>query len=565
MKVREAKGGFTLTELLVSTAIFALLMTSVGALFVASLHAMRAGYQSQEAMELSRGTFNVLERDLTTMFTSRDGGQYHQFYGNEYGMMMVGMLRLRDENGREYNRIGRVTYVIYPVVIARPEPLPNGPNVFYVTQPFSLDYNKKIGVDNYNPLQPAVDFHRTRGMRFSGNAEADPETEIAVAALVRYVEPGVSDLDTFPFAWEALINDTEGNPEFPQTTSTESIRSQLNTVLEAGTLSASPSNDLNFLARLNDSRDRMLAAKKRDLWLKMLSCQKYWIPKLVSGSPILPNPWGRLDNTGNVIERCWLRDGSTTVVVNPRDFIAVDNLGVFTNNYFTTFPMMASFPHSTPNYKPFFGYGRVAADIRPDLIPFWNASYLAFTGDCTYLPGGIDFDQNGDPGQLGERLIFGAPDDPGILLLDPTAYERDGRDNDADGTIDEPGEDYLNPVRVLFESDNIDNDFDGTVDEAGEFIDLRHASDTLDPILSEGDGIDNDLDGLIDEPDEATLDRFASYASPLDPRIPEVVMVRLPMVYPPAHHGAPTFERTMEQLIEVPTAYTRSKLAGAQP
>lgn len=90
---------------------------------------------------------------------------------------------------------------------------------------------------------------------------------------------------------------------------------------------------------------------------------------------------------------------------------------------------------------------------------------------------------------------------PGILLLDPTAYERDGRDNDADGTIDEPGEDYLNPVRVLFESDNIDNDFDGTVDEAGEFIDLRHASDTLDPIL-EGDGIDNDLDGLIDEPDE---------------------------------------------------------------
>lgn len=261
MKVREAKGEFTLTELLVSTAIFALLMTSVGALFVASLHAMRAGYQSQEAMELSRGTFNVLERDLTTMFTSRDGGQYHQFYGNEYGMMMVGMLRLRDENGREYNRIGRVTYVIYPVVIARPEPLPNGPNVFYVTQPFSLDYNKKIGVDNYNPLQPAVDFYCTRGMRFSGNAEADPETEIAVAALVRYVEPGVSDLDTFPFAWEALINDTEGNPEFPQTTSTESIRSQLNTVLEAGTLSASPSNDLNFLARLNDSRDRMLAAK----------------------------------------------------------------------------------------------------------------------------------------------------------------------------------------------------------------------------------------------------------------------------------------------------------------
>lgn len=561
MNVREAKGGFTLTELLVSTAIFALLMTSIGALFVASLHAMRAGYQSQEAFELSRGTFNVLERDLTTMFTARDAGQYYQFYGNEYGMMMVGMLQLRDENGREYNRVGRVTYVIYPVVIRAPQPDLG----FYVTQPFALDYNKKVGVENYDPLQPAIDFHRTRGMRFSSPVEDGPETEIAIAALVRYVEPGVSDLDTYPFNWETLISDTEGNPEFPQVSSSESIRSQLNDSLEAGTLSGSPSDDLNFLGRITDSRDRMLAAKKRDLWLKMLSCQKYWIPKLVSGAPILPNPWGRLDNTGTVTERCWLKNGSTLEVVNPRDFIAVDNLGVFTNNYFTTFPMMASFPQSTPNYKPFFGYGRVAADIKPDLIPFWNASYLAYIGDCTYLPGGFDFDQNGEIAQIGERMIFAAPNDPGILLIDPLAYERDGRDNNANVLIDEANEDFLDPVRVLFENDDLDNDFDGTVDEAGEYIDLRHAAEAIDPILSDDDNFDNNSDGDIDEPNEAPLDRFTSYASPLQPRIPEVVMVRLPMVYAPAHHGAPTFERTMEQLIEVPTAYTRSKLAGAQP
>lgn len=561
MKYREAKGGFTLTELLVSTAIFALLMTSIGALFVASLHAMRAGYQSQEAFELSRGTFNVLERDLTTMFTSRDAGQYYQFYGNEYGMMMVGMLQLRDENGREYNRIGRVTYVIYPVVIRAPQPDLG----FYVTQPFALDYNKKVGVDNYNPLQPAVDFHRTRGMRFSGQNEADPETEIAVAALVRYVEPGVSDLDTFPFEWETLISDTEANPEFPTTSSSESIRQQLNDALEPRGLSGSPSNDLTFLSRITDDRDRMLAAKKRDLWLKMMSCQKYWIPKLVGGAPILPNPWGRLDNTGIVIERCWLKNGSTTVVVSPRDFVAVDNLGVFTNNYFTTFPMMASFPRSSPTYKPFFGYGRVASDVRPDLIPFWNTNYLAYTGDCSYLPGGVDYDQNGTPGQLGERLVFAAPDDPGILLLDGSAYERDGRDNNANGLVDEAGEDFLNPVRILLENDRLDNDFDGAVDEAGEYVDLRHAAEAVDPILADNDGFDNNANGVIDEPNEATADRFASYASPLQPRIPEVVMVRLPMVYPPAHHGAPTFERTMEQLIEVPTAYTRSKLAGAQP
>ena len=60
-------------------------------------------------------------------------------------------------------------------------------------------------------------------------------------------------------------------------------------------------------------------------------------------------------------------------------------------------------------------------------------------------------------------------------------------------------------------------------------------------------------------------DVYFSIGSPLQPRIPEVVLFRLPMIYPPAHFGAPTFERTMEQLVEVPTAYTRSKLAGAQP
>ncbi|MCC6155402.1 MAG: prepilin-type N-terminal cleavage/methylation domain-containing protein [Candidatus Hydrogenedentes bacterium] len=555
MKNFEAKGGFTLTELLVSTAIFALLMTSIGALFVASLHAMKRGYQTQQVMELSRGTFNVIERDLTTMFTSRDAGQYYQFYGNEYGMMMVGMLQLRDANGREYNRVGRVTYVIYPVVIRAPEPGLG----FYVTQPFALDYSQKYGVQGYDPAQPDADFHLTRGMRFSPAVEGNPEHEIAVAALIRYVEPGVSDLDTYPFDWEALIQVTEGNPEFPQNTSSESIRSQLNDSLEAGTLSTSPSDDLNFLARLNDARDQMLSAKKRDLWLKMLSCQKYWIPKLVGGSPILPNPWGRTDENGVVTERCWLRQGSTTVVVNPRDFVAVDSLGVFTNDYWTTFPMAAYQPKSLFGYKPFFEFGRVTADTSTDLMPFWNANRRSYAGNLKFPNDGIDNDQdqmvdeNGpdgvdndndglidEPDELGERMIVAGSSDPGVLLLDPNAFVRDGRDNDADGfPPDEPGEDLVHPI----EADGIDNNFDGTIDEAGETIDSANLPH-----------------------DPALMDQvYFSIGSPLQPRIPEVVLFRLPMIYPPAHFGAPTYERTMEQLVEVPTAYTRSKLAGAQP
>lgn len=529
MQSRDAKGGFTLTELLVSTAIFAILMTSIGALFVASLHAVKAGYQSQEAFETSRGTFNVIQRDLTTVFTSRDFGQFYQFYGNEYGMMMVGLLQLRDANGREYSRIGRITYVMYPVV------LKGGDGAFYVTEPFALDYNQKVGTTD---IGRAPDFYRTRGVRYEGN---DPNSdagsrEVAVCALVRYVEPGVSDLDAYPFDWNFLIDETENNPEFPAGNSAQSLRSQLNASLEVpNSLSTSPSDDLRILGRLNDSRDQMFAAKKRDLWLRMLSCQKYWIPRLVGGAALLPNPWGRVNpNTGVVTERCWLQGGSTISVVNPRDFIAVDNIGVFTpQNYWTTWPLLAY--RTNGGYKPFFEFGRITADTTVDLMPFWNSNRQSYAGFQQLPNDGIDNDQDGIVDEFGERLVVAGMTDPGILDLDPNAYEFDGRDNDADGEIDEPGETFVNPI----EQDGIDNNRDGTVDEPGETVDGAQA-----PGLPDG---------------------FTSYGSPLQPRLPEVVMVRVPMVFDPAYLKAPNFERSMELLIEVPTAYTRSQLAYEQP
>lgn len=461
MHYRDAKGGFTLTELLVSTAIFAILMTSIGALFVASLNAVKSGYQSQKVYEDARGTFNVIQRDLTTVFTSRDFGQYYQFYGNEYGMMMVGLLQLRDASGRDYTRIGRITYVIYPVVLR------GGDNAFYVTEPFAIDYAKEVGVTDTGR---APDFHQTRGVRFAGN---DPNSdagsrEVAICALVRYVEPGVSELDAYPFNWDDLIDETENNPEFPATSSPESLRSQLNDSLEvSNTLSLSPSNDLRILGRLDSARDQMFAAKKRDLWLKMLSCQKYWIPRLVGGQALLPNPWGRVDpNSGAVTERCWLRGGSTVSVVDPRDFVAVENIGVFTpQDYWTTWPLLAY--RADGGYKPFFEFGRITADTSVDLMPFWNSNRQSYAGNIQLPNDGVDNDQDGLVDEPGERLVVAGMTDPAILLLDPNAYESDGRDNDADGQIDEPGETFVNPI----EQDGLDNDGDGTIDEPGETID----------------------------------------------------------------------------------------------
>ena len=351
-----------------------------------------------------------------------------------------------------------------------------------------------------------------------------------------------------------------------------------------------------LLKGLDAGKDQMLAAKKRDLWIKMLSCQKYWIPKnRVGGTPILPNPWGRIDQNGNPIELCWLKGGAQTAV-DPRDYVAVDNLAVFTNSYWTTFPMLAYERKSRFGYKPFFEFGRVAADTTVDLMPFWNANRYSYIGIATLPINGIDDDQDGmvdegpmidgfdndgdglidepgeqdgvdndndglvdEPDEQTERVVVASLTDPGVLLIDPNATEFDGRDNDADGYVDAAdlnGDGIRNPI----DADGIDNDFDGQIDEGA-------------------DGNDDDGDTVADDPDEwETIDSaklpangvladniYGAYGSPWTPRIPEVVMVRLPMMYAPAHFGAPAYERTMEQLIEVPTAYTRSKLASVNP
>jgi len=518
MTTRNAERGFTLTELLVATAIFAIIMSAVAALFVASLSAVRSGYQSQEAFETARGTFNVLERDLTTVFTSRDFGQHYQFYGNEYGMTMVGLIRSRDASGREYSRIGRITYVIYPVVLR------GNDGAYYVTEPFAYEYARRTGIADAG--LSIEGFYRTRGVRYTGpdpNSDAG-SVEIAVAALIRYVEPGVSDLDSFPFDWNELAQFYQGNPEYPPAGNGLTIREQLDSSLEFTTGPANPSSDTRILARLDSAREQMFAAKKRDLWLRMLSCQEYWIPQLNTGAAILPNPWGRRDpNTQAVMEPSWLLGGpnaaGNTNVVDPRDFAIAENIGVSTGANAVGFPMRPYRP--TAPFVPFFEYGRVNADTIPDLLPMWGANRLAYIN----------------------------PD-----------YANDGIDNDNDN--------------ALLVNDGVDNNYNGLIDEPNEGIDepderlvaprIDQTDSTQSINLLELDGIDNDFDGVVDEAGE-TVDNDLAYGSPLQPRLPEAVLVRMPLTYPPAHFNAPVFERNMEQLIDVPTAYTRSQLAYEGP
>lgn len=56
------------------------------------------------------------------------------------------------------------------------------------------------------------------------------------------------------------------------------------------------------------------------------------------------------------------------------------------------------------------------------------------------------------------------------------------------------------------------------------------------------------------------LARFNAYGSPLGPWLPDVVRINLTFAFESPHFGAPDFVRKMDELVQIPTAYTRSKV-----
>ncbi|MBN2307956.1 MAG: prepilin-type N-terminal cleavage/methylation domain-containing protein, partial [Candidatus Hydrogenedentes bacterium] len=108
MYIRRKNDGFSLMELIIATAILALLAGGIAAVFTGSMRAVRAGYQATSANEMARGALNVIERDLSGAFTSRDAGDYYQFFGTPIGMMFVGLV-----DTDEGTQLARVTYVLH--------------------------------------------------------------------------------------------------------------------------------------------------------------------------------------------------------------------------------------------------------------------------------------------------------------------------------------------------------------------------------------------------------------------------------------------------------------------
>jgi len=225
MRHDGARQGFSLIELIVAIALFLTIMAGVGLVFVAAVRSMRIGFQNQEAYEVARGALGRMERDLTRAITSRDHGDYYSFYGTPIGFSFVGLTN--PDQGSTPN-IARITYVMHATADSR--------------------------------VLPTID-----------------EEERRIFTLLRYVEPGANDLESFPIDWaNALVSDSR-DPRI------RTLQDLIGDPLDPGNsrpLSAVARAVTGGLCDPADIRclDEVVKAHKRELWIKMLGGEDTTLP-----------------------------------------------------------------------------------------------------------------------------------------------------------------------------------------------------------------------------------------------------------------------------------------------
>ena len=345
---RSERGGFTLSEMLVSTAIFTVIMAAVASLFVASLHAVKAGRQVMDANEESRMAYAVLERDLNSAFTARDRGATFQFYGTPIGFSYVGLARAYDPTSSRDN-LSRVTYFVHPTV-------------------------------------------RSKGFSSAVTNDLGESDEVRTYAMLRYIEPGVDNLDVFPIDWATLENDSP--------------------VVAA---------ELDAVRALADAWpphivEAMMRAKRRQLWIRLLA-EPFTQEEIDAGvDDGFPSFWD--EDFPRPAGEIW-RD--------PRDYVLAENL------------LAASVPElqphdymyldkadaADPDREIFFWYG-LTGSSEQTMSAFWNAEGalpLPFVaGDATVVQDPADpmyqFPRSPDDPIYGDEL----EETPGLLSWQPLLH-----------------------------------------------------------------------------------------------------------------------------------------------
>lgn len=227
---RRHNQGFTLTEMLVAVAIFVSLMAGIVLLFTGSLRAVRTGNQGMDLQEEARGALAILKEDLMTAFGSVAHSDANTFYGTPIGMTFIGLTRT-GKTGDTHQ--ARITYVLYTQRYPEPDSFSRFPTV-------------------ENPADPTPRYTR---------------------CLLRYEEPNVGDLESFPIDWTGTnINETG-----------ISLDEHIDDIIDD---IESATGSLN-----NVCRERIRAAQKREIWIRMLA----------GGDVHIPSAWNTYDLDGNLV------------------------------------------------------------------------------------------------------------------------------------------------------------------------------------------------------------------------------------------------------------------------
>lgn len=306
----SSAGGYTLPEILVAMVILVVIMSGVVTLFSGAVGTVRGSYQMMDAFSMARSAASAIERDLAAAFTAREQGAYYQFYGRPEGFMFVGAM----QNGE----IGRVTYVLHPIVFSgtpencdlwksgdrlETEIIESAKSTLFRIGDQAMRHGLVSGMIKSDAEAFAAAAQDAVLAAYQGVIPADilldntPDVQVELRvmtrtyALLRYEEPGVTDLDNFTLpedlVWPYVA------PELSSTgivhDSDEYDRSNRgNTGLYHEMLSAinpqvyDDTYDMRTLlwrqnqnVSLNminaDVVKKILDAKRREIWVRMLS------------------------------------------------------------------------------------------------------------------------------------------------------------------------------------------------------------------------------------------------------------------------------------------------------
>ncbi|NLV40145.1 MAG: prepilin-type N-terminal cleavage/methylation domain-containing protein [Candidatus Hydrogenedentes bacterium] len=176
-QARTGTAGFTLVEMLVSMAIFLVIMGSIALLISGTTRTVRQGYAMLNNMERARNALAVLEQDIKVAFTTDDTRGLTRFYGEPNGFMYLGAL--------EDGAFGRVAYVIRP-----------GAETFLVEMPLKWSEVRELFL-RQAPTEEAL-FLSVYPPVMGADSFYDFNVQIRLGSLLRYEDhTGATSLNAF--------------------------------------------------------------------------------------------------------------------------------------------------------------------------------------------------------------------------------------------------------------------------------------------------------------------------------------------------------------------------------